>query len=99
MVNQGLIIQIKDKFRMPYSTNMNTISAFSNVAKNTDSMKRNPESANNSKEDSKSVSGSSNISKAKGDLYISCRAKYNNKNKSLLICKKASSGNKKINVK
>lgn len=26
------------------------------------------------------------------DGYYSCRAKYNNKNKSLIICKKASSG-------
>lgn len=31
MVNMGQIIQIKDKFRMPYSSNLNTISSCSQI--------------------------------------------------------------------
>ncbi len=31
MINNGEIIQIKDRFRMPYSNNKNTISSCSNI--------------------------------------------------------------------
>ena len=94
MVNIGQIIQIKDKFRMPYSNNLNTISSCSQIMQQIEGQA----SAKKKKADSQRVIKDDGSAKSQGsgtsierDTYISCRAKYNNKNKTLMICKKASS--------
>lgn len=89
MVNMGEIIQIKDRFRMPYSDNKNTISCCSNIVNSKQRKDKNRHLPNNSEnEDSNEGSHTSNEN---GDVYVSCKAKYNNKNNTLMICKKASS--------
>ena len=70
---------------MPYSDNKNTISACSQILKMNDHKEMIKKSLKLS-EDCSSRSISSN-----DDVYYSCKAKYNNKNNTLMICKKASS--------
>jgi hypothetical protein len=110
MVNKGEVIQLKDKFRMPYSSNLNTISSCSQIQQQysaCDSSRKKFENQRVIKDDgsqrssvdsfiSPSLQNSAALLTA-SDGYISYRAKYNNKNKSLMICKKASSGHSAAN--
>ena len=73
---------------MPYSDNKNTISCCSNIVNSKQKKDKNRNLANNSEEGSNEGSHTSNEN---GDVYVSCKAKYNNKNNTLMICKKASS--------
>ena len=104
MVNHGQIIQLKDKFRMPYGPNKNTISSCSQIMqgdgipsqmkkkKGGDKNKQRVIKDDGSSKSNESSKGSDNLGLLNADGYISYKAKYNNKNKSLIICKKASSG-------
>ena len=96
LVNQGEIIQIRDRFRMPYSDNKNTISSCSLIDGNgtPTTQKRSrvikDDSGFSSIKNCSISSDASNIneiledvgqkSKKGRDVYVSCKAKYNNKN-------------------
>ena len=73
---------------MPYSDNRNTISSCSQILpkKEKNVLLKDDEGASCS---SGSVLDRA-VPKGKNDVYVSCKAKYNNKNKTLMICKRAS---------
>ena len=77
---------------MPYSDNKNTISSCSNIVNSKQRKDKNKHLNHNSDNESNEASQTSN---SNGDVYVSCKAKYNNKNNTLMICKKASSTQQK----
>lgn len=56
MVNNGDIIQIKDRFRMPYTDNKNTISSCTNIINSKQRKDKNKNLATNSECDSNEAS-------------------------------------------
>ena len=126
LVNSGKIIQIRDKFRMPYSDNKQTISSCCFSASRSPSPTRELAPKTNkitklclddlssksigtnssngplqllpsinspasSSEPQFSVSSNNKKGQSRGaDQYVSCKAKYNNKNQTLMIMKRAS---------
>lgn len=127
LVNSGQIIQIRDKFRMPYSDNKNTISSCqmsrsasperapapqpkkvkqtklgfdesSSKSSATSSSNPNilpsinsPVSSDRHKSPNNSVKKNESYS---SDNYVSCKVKYNNKNQTLMIMKRASTNHR-----
>ena len=63
-----------------------------NERKNRNRLMNQSDAGAESADSSKSVQSGEN-----GDVYVSCKAKYNNKNNTLMICKKASSAHNQNN--
>ena len=82
---------------MPYSDNRNTISSCSNIIQKKEKKKQ-PKSTVIHKDDVVSSSSVSVLDASRqtshgndgNAVYVSCKAKYNNRNKTLMICKRAS---------
>ena len=111
LVNLGEIIQVRDRFRMPYSDNKNTISSCSLLEGNgappvpgKRSRVIKDDSGYSSIKNCSISSDGSNINdiledvepknKNGRDVYVSCKAKYNNKNRTLMIFKRASTNHR-----